>query len=284
MTSRGDLRIAPIALRLLTAGVGLPLLVGAVWLGAPWLTLLALLAGAVGLWEAYRLTPPGVAPLPLLPGVVWVAAILLAAQAAHGLPGFLTITGGVIAAGAFVAALWYIAFYRGGEYVLGFAYLILGPLYIGFLLAHSLALRELPYGDEIGRNWLLFALLTTFAADTGAYAVGRAVGRTPMAPSISPSKTWEGSAGGFAAAVGAALLVGAVFELAVPLWQQAAVGAVVGTVAQLGDLLESRLKRAAYVKDTSSIIPGHGGILDRLDSLLFSLPAVYYLLVTVFEP
>ena len=272
------------ALRLLTAVVGLPVLLGAVWLGAPWLTLLVLLAGAIGLREVYRLTPPGAAPLPLLLGTIWVAAIVLAAQAASGLPSFLAITGGVIAAGAFAAGLWYIAFYRGGQYVLGLAFLLLGPLYVGFLLAHGLALRELPYGDEIGRNWLLFALLTTFAADTGAYAVGRAVGRTPMAPGISPNKTWEGSGGGFAAAVGAALLVGLAFELAVPVWQQAVTGAAVGIVAQLGDLLESRLKRAAHVKDSSSIIPGHGGILDRLDSLLFSLPAVYYLLVTVFEP
>jgi phosphatidate cytidylyltransferase len=273
-----------LALRLLTAAVGLPVLLGAVWLGAPWLTLLVLLAGAIGLREVYRLTPLGAAPLPLLLGTVWVAAILLAAQAASGLPSFLAMTGGVTAAGAFAAALWYIAFYRGGQYAVGLAFLLLGPLYVGFLLAHSLALRELPYGDEIGRNWLLFALLTTFAADTGAYAVGRAVGRAPLAPSISPNKTWEGSIGGFTAAVAAALLVGLFLDLGLAGWQQAVIGATVGAISQAGDLLESWLKRLSNAKDAGSIIPGHGGILDRMDSILLALPAVYYLLGTVFEP
>ncbi len=272
------------ALRLLTAAVGLPILAGAVWLGTPWLTLLALLAGFVAIREAYRLTPPGVAPLPLLLGTVWVAGLLVAGETASGLANFLTISAGVVAAGAFVAALWFIAFYRSGRYSVGLAYLFLGPFYVGFFLAHSLLLRDLSFGDEIGRNWLLFALLTTFATDTGAFLVGRTYGRRRLAPRISPNKTWEGSAAGFASGVVAAVLVGTALELLIPAWQVIIIGAVVGIVAQLGDLFESSLKRAALVKDASSIIPGHGGILDRLDSLLFALPAVYYLLVTVFEP
>ncbi len=137
---------------------------------------------------------------------------------------------------------------------------------------------------DIGRNWLLFAIGTTFATDTGAYLVGRAVGSRPMAPSISPGKTWEGSLGGFAAAVAAALVLGAVFDLGIAAWQQAVIGGVVGVAAQWGDLFESKLKRIADVKDAGSIIPGHGGLLDRLDSMLLALPAVYYMLVTVFVP
>lgn len=105
-----------------------------------------------------------------------------------------------------------------------------------------------------------------------------------MAPSISPNKTWEGSVGGFVSAVVAALVLGQVLGLNIAVWQQAVIGAVVGVVAQWGDLLESKLKRIADVKDAGSIIPGHGGLLDRLDSLLFTLPAVYYLIVTVFVP
>ena len=114
--------------------------------------------------------------------------------------------------------------------------------------------------------------------------MGRAVGSRPMAPNISPNKTWEGSIGGFASAVAAALVLGLVFDLGVPAWQQAVIGGVVGVVAQWGDLMESKLKRIADVKDAGSIIPGHGGSLDRLDSMLFALPAVYYLLTTVFVP
>ena len=169
------------------------------------------------------------------------------------------------------------------------AYLVLGPIYIGFLLATALMLREITDSEaegtaDLGRSWLLFALLVTFAVDTGAYLVGRTVGSRPMTPSISPSKTWEGSVGGFVSAVAAALILGLVFDLDIPVWQQAAIGAVVGLVAQWGDLIESKLKRLADVKDAGSIIPGHGGLLDRLDSMLLSLPAVYFLLVTVFVP
>ena len=283
--------------RSLTALVGIPILVGAIWLGAPWLTVLVVAVGLATIWELYRMTPAGVGPLPIVLGAAWVLAMLSGAQAASGRDNFLIISGGVLAAGSFAALLWFIAFYRGDDSVgnknipIGLGYLILGPIYVGFLLAHALMLREITgSGAEIegtsdfGRSWLLFALLVTFAADTGAYLVGRAVGRRPMAPSISPNKTWEGSLGGFASAVAAALVLGLVFDLGVPAWQQAMIGGVVGVVGQWGDLIESKLKRIADLKDASSIIPGHGGLLDRLDSVLLTLPAVYYLIVTVFVP
>jgi len=283
--------------RSLTALVGIPILVGAIWLGAPWLTVLVVAVGLATIWELYRMTPAGVGPLPIVLGAAWVLAMLSGAQAASGRDNFLIISGGVLAAGSFVALLWFIAFYRGDDSVgnknipIGLGYLILGPIYVGFLLAHALMLREITgSGAEIegtsdfGRSWLLFALLVTFAVDTGAYLVGRSVGRRPMAPSISPNKTWEGSLGGFASAVAAALVLGLVFDLGVPAWQQAMIGGVVGVVGQWGDLIESKLKRIADLKDASSIIPGHGGLLDRLDSVLLTLPAVYYLIVTVFVP
>ena len=283
--------------RSLTALVGIPILVGAIWLGAPWLTVLVVAVGLATIWELYRMTPAGVGPLPIVLGAAWVLAMLSGAQAASGRDNFLIISGGVLAAGSFVALLWFIAFYRGDDSVgnknipIGLGYLILGPIYVGFLLAHALMLREITgSGAEIegtsdfGRSWLLFALLVTFAVDTGAYLVGRSVGRRPMAPSISPNKTWEGSLGGFASAVAAALVLGLVFDLGVPAWQQAMIGGVVGVVSQWGDLIESKLKRIADLKDASSIIPGHGGLLDRLDSVLLTLPAVYYLIVTVFVP
>ena len=283
--------------RSLTALVGIPILVGAIWLGAPWLTVLVVAVGLATIWELYRMTPAGVGPLPIVLGAAWVLAMLSGAQAASGRDNFLIISGGVLAAGSFVALLWFIAFYRGDDSVgnknipIGLGYLILGPIYVGFLLAHALMLREITgSGAEIegtsdfGRSWLLFALLVTFAVDTGAYLVGRSVGRRPMAPSISPNKTLEGSLGGFASAVAAALVLGLVFDLGVPAWQQAMIGGVVGVVGQWGDLIESKLKRIADLKDASSIIPGHGGLLDRLDSILLTLPAVYYLIVTVFVP
>ena len=281
--------------RSLTALVGIPVLVAAIWLGAPWLTALVIVAGLAAIWELYRMTPALVGPLPVVLGAAWVVAIILGAQAASGRDNLLVISGGVTAAGSFTALLWFIAFYRGGEsagkkrFPIGLAYLVLGPIYIGFFLATALMLREITGPDaegpaDLGRNWLLFAMLVTFAVDTGAYMVGRTVGSRPMAPRISPNKTWEGSVGGFVSAVAAALVLGLVFDLGIPVWQQAVIGAVLGVVAQLGDLIESKLKRFAEVKDAGSIIPGHGGLLDRLDSMLLSLPAVYFLLVTVFVP
>jgi CDP-diglyceride synthetase len=306
-------------LRLATGVTGAAVVVGAIWLGAPWLTLLALLGGGLAVRETYRLTPPTMGRMPVALGVTAVAALLLASEAASG-RDFHLASGLVLAAWAFAALLWFIACYRGEpdepeadgetdeeglyEYLdefepeeesdeyesagwgerpwLSFLFLLLGPVYAGFLLGHGLVIRDLP-GDagDLGRSWLLFTLLVVFACDTGALAVGRLLGRHRMAPRVSPNKTWEGAAGGFAASIGAALLVGLAFELAVPVWQQAVIGAVASVAAQVGDLLESALKRAANVKDSGSIMPGHGGILDRMDSILFALPAVFYMLLAV---
>lgn len=264
--------------RVLTALVGIPILVGAVWWGGIWLTLLVLAAALLGLREIYRLTPPGVGPLPLALGALWVAALVLAGQAAAD-PSELLLA----SVGVFLGLLWVIAFYRGSRVPATLAYLAGGALYIGFPLAHALALRHLGDGDALGRSWLLFALLVTFAVDTGAFFIGRSVGRHRMAPGISPGKTWEGAVGGFLCAVVVALALAQLLELRVALWQAGAIGVVVGVVAQVGDLFESKLKRLSQVKDSGSIIPGHGGILDRLDSLLAAIPCVYYLAVVVFE-
>jgi phosphatidate cytidylyltransferase len=105
------------------------------------------------------------------------------------------------------------------------------------------------------------------------------IGKRPLAPTISPKKTKEGAAAGLLAAIGASLALGALLDLPAAAWQQALVGLVVGVVAQVGDLAESLLKRSAGAKEAGGLIPGHGGVLDRLDSLLFALPVVYYVVV-----
>ena len=227
-------------------------------------------------------------PLPFPLGVLWVLAFIIGGAAADSPVHFAVISLGILICGAFVALLWLIAFYRGERWPVAAAYLVGGPLYLGFLLAHVLLLVQV--GDaggsyELGRNWLLFALLVTFATDTGAYFTGRAIGRHPMTPSISPNKTWEGAVGGFVGAVGAAVLLDQFVNLGLAPtswftawnWQPPLIGATVGIVAQAGDLLESKLKRLSQVKDAGSLMPGHGGLLDRLDSLLITIPAVYYL-------
>ncbi len=137
--------------------------------------------------------------------------------------------------------------------------------------------RELTVLTETGCWWLLLAILTVYAADTGAYAVGRLFGRHRMAPSISPGKTWEGTAGGMLFAVIAAVVLGALFPLRLEIWHLAAIGVILGAVSPIGDLVESKIKRLADAKDSGNLFPGHGGMLDRLDSLLPSLIAVYIL-------
>ena len=277
--------------RVLTALAGIPILAAAIWWGAPWLTILVSLLAIRGILELYRMAPRNAGPLPAVLGAFWVVALVLGAQAASGLSSFLLISAGVWSVGAFLAILWFVALYAGGRYAVAGAYLLAGPIYVGFLLAHSLVLRELDGGGEIGRSWLLFAVVTAFATDTGAFYTGRRWGRRPMAPAISPAKTWEGAAGGFISAVvaslvaaGASLALSSFFNLAIPVWQVVVIGATVGILAQCGDLLESKLKRVSGVKDAGSIIPGHGGVLDRLDSIVISLPTVYYFIVTVFRP
>jgi len=160
---------------------------------------------------------------------------------------------------------------------------LLGVFYIGWLGSHVCALRELP--RSVGQPYALgmsFALLPFFLAwscDTVAYAVGRAWGRHRLAPGVSPHKSVEGAVGGFLATIGAAAVARVWFAPYLSLFEALLLGALVGVFAQLGDLVESLLKRDADAKESSSLIPGHGGVLDRFDSLLFAAPLVYYFIL-----
>ena len=119
-------------------------------------------------------------------------------------------------------------------------------------------------------------LAVTFATDTGAYFAGRTLGKRPLALSISPSKTWEGAVGGTLGALAAGFIAYQFMATQAPVWQVVALAGIAGIAGQMGDLAESKLKRVFDAKDSGSILPGHGGILDRLDSIVFSLPVVYY--------
>jgi phosphatidate cytidylyltransferase len=151
-----------------------------------------------------------------------------------------------------------------------------GALYVGGLLGYAPLLAAIPAGPRQadGAFWLLMVLLGTAACDTGAYFVGSMVGRHKMIPHISPGKTWEGLVGGILGAIIAALVLSGPLKLTI--WQAVVLGLVVCAAAVTGDLAESLIKRAAGVKDSGRIIPGHGGMLDRLDSVLFVLLAVYW--------
>jgi phosphatidate cytidylyltransferase len=159
---------------------------------------------------------------------------------------------------------------------------VFGVIYVALLPGCLIGVRVLP--DAVGRltaPHLASKLLTMFFAmvmltDTGAYYVGRSIGRHKLAPRISPGKTIEGAIGGFATAVLTGFLCRLTFFHEIPIGHVLALGAAIGSVGQIGDLAESMLKRGAGVKDSGNLLPGHGGMLDRIDSILFCAPILYY--------
>jgi phosphatidate cytidylyltransferase len=167
------------------------------------------------------------------------------------------------------------------------AALVMGVAYIFGSWKTAILLHEIDgpayHGIAAGRYWLMFSLVVNWIGDTGAYYVGRRFGRHKLAPRVSPGKSWEGAA---ASAV-AGVLFGAIFlPLTIadmPVWIAALIALVANAAGQIGDLAESALKRGAGVKDSGTMLPGHGGMLDRLDSSLFAMPVVYTLVMAIAE-
>jgi phosphatidate cytidylyltransferase len=152
-----------------------------------------------------------------------------------------------------------------------------GIAYVNWLLGYAFWLRDL----EAGKEWVLLLVLVTWLGETAAYLVGSVLGRHALAPLVSPKKTVEGAAAQLVVSVVAALIARAWFFPALPLSGAVLVGLMLGVVGQVGDLVESALKRSVGVKDTGRLIPGHGGMLDRIDSLLFNTPVLFYYAVHV---
>ena len=231
---------------------------------------------------------------PVWLGATWAVALVLAGQLAGSAGDFGIAAALICAAGSIAGGLWLLAAWRGPSPWRVMGWLGAVPLYVGGGLGCALAMRSIivevsaPYlpeaeqtvaagsgVTEAGLWWLLLTILTVYAADTGAYCVGRLVGRHRMAPRLSPGKTWEGTVGGLAAAALAGTGLAMLTPLPLAVWQGAAIGVILGIVAPAGDLLESAVKRWANVKDSGNLFPGHGGILDRLDSLIPSFAVVY---------
>jgi phosphatidate cytidylyltransferase len=235
-----------------------------------------------GLYEFYRMMRgKGLRPYPLL-GLLCGVGVVWKTLRPHQSQSDLLLTGAVLV----TLALGLRRPDLKGR-VEGMAVTLFGVLYVGWLSAHLVLLRELPwragtpYAD--GAAYVLLAFFLTWSCDTAAYAVGRAFGRTRPWTRISPRKSVEGAAGGLVAAVVAAFVARAWFAPFLGVVDAAVLGVGVGVFAQVGDLVESMVKRDARHGDSSDIIPGHGGVLDRFDSLYFSAPLVfYYLKIVVF--
>ena len=256
--------------RWLTAAVALPILAMIIAIGPGWLLLaLVLLVTAGGLLELSGLLPAGAKTW--LRTLTWSMGLLLPlATYWKGLLGLSVATVVIV----FVALAVHLLVYAKQEMVLpSLGATVFALLYIPFLISHVLLLFRVPSG----RQWIFLLFFVVFSCDTGAYYVGHRWGRHKLWPAVSPGKTIEGAIGGLLSSVAMSLLVGMLLPLDVAtVGFLLALGFVLAFVGQVGDLMESMLKRVGQVKDAGGILPGHGGLLDRLDSLIFAFPVVYY--------
>jgi phosphatidate cytidylyltransferase len=263
-----------LAKRVAVAAVGIPIALGAGYLGGYWLAaLLAALAAAAAVEFCQMYRGKGVSSAPRVAGVTAAAYVMLAAGVP---PAGYVVWSTVLTLG--VAMALTIGTPPSRQPGLTVVVSVFGAAYTGGLLAFSLWLRALGgSGPGLSGAAILFLpVAVTWLGDTAAYSVGRAIGRHKLAPVISPKKTWEGAiAGLLATAVGVVIYVQLTRPL-VPwtmvLWEALAFGVAISVAGQLGDLFESRFKRDCGVKDSSNLLPGHGGALDRVDSLLFGSP------------
>ncbi len=255
--------------RVLSALVLLPVVIGSVWFLPPVATLvLALAAASLSFFEYAAIAAALGASVPKTIGCAGVLAACAAVGGGY-VPAEVVIMTAVIATGALAVASG-----RPGPAILrDTAAAVLPIVYIGLPLGALAAVRVTG-----GRAAVLLLMLTIIVSDSAQYYVGRALGRTPLAPSISPKKTLEGAIGGLVFGTVAFVTAGRVVFPAANLLMLMLVGATISALGIVGDLFESLLKRSAGVKDSGALIPGHGGVLDRIDSWLFAAP-VYYVFV-----
>ena len=264
--------------RVIIAAIGIPLIILAIWFGNPWFSLLFAAAALVGTFEFYNMGRIEGKNHPLIYfGLLWSLAVFLSPLTVHykaidSLP--------IIMVSATVISLLFALFQSPRERAFhDWAWIVAGVIYVGLMLSYWLNLRLLPEGS----GWVYLAIFTVFANDTGAFFIGRKWGKRRLASAISPGKTWAGAIGGLLSAIVAAIVISRIPILFYPTppewWLVIALGFLVSLFAQLGDLVESLLKRNAGVKESGKLLPGHGGILDRFDSLIFVGPVVYYYIV-----
>jgi phosphatidate cytidylyltransferase len=268
--------------RIITAAIALPILIASIlvsWL-QPLFVVIAATALILGLYEFYVLARKKDMKPDIAAGFLGGAALFTIFYFATPDPlqprldaQVITMVLIVLTISTLIAAL-----FRGAPFdkmIVTTGVTILGVLYVVLLGGHLVALRT-GFEHPLSAHLLSFFFLVLMGADTGAYYTGRTIGKHKLAPTISPGKTWEGVVGGMVAALGLATLAHFWFFRELPLKWALPLAAVMTVVGIFGDLTESALKRGAGAKDAAKILPGHGGALDRLDSLLFNAPLIYY--------
>ncbi|MGE5138151.1 MAG: phosphatidate cytidylyltransferase [Rudaea sp.] len=250
--------------RLITAIVLIPLVVGAVVLGGWWL--FALMGSAMVLcgYEYFTILHSGGYRPERAVGVVLIAALLVDALLQLRLQSWLLVLAVI------VPPIWEFRRAEHSGFLVNWSLTVLGVLYIGLLGGYMFLLRARPDGLVL----LAVTLLATWAADAAAYGVGRSIGRRPFFQHISPKKTWEGAIGGVA---GSAIAFGVLMSIyGLNPFVALLCGIGLGVAAAVGDLLESLIKRQVMIKDSGTLIVGHGGVLDRLDSMFFTVAFAYF--------
>ncbi len=275
--------MSELTLRILSALVAVPVVVATVYLGDAALASLLGVTAALACWELFRMAErTGARPIAWL-GIPLAAAVPLAVHGYQlrlfGPPLALAVLIPLVVLGV---AIWA----RGvaGRPLASAAVTVFGIVYVGATLSFAYGLRyhRFAIGALAGSALVLLPVVLTWGSDTGAYFAGRTFGKRKLIPSVSPGKTVAGAVGGLIATVIVAYLYSRfalrpAAQLALSPWGAVIFGTIISVAAQVGDLAESLLKREADVKDSSRLIPGHGGVLDRVDSLLFTLPVGYLL-------
>ncbi|MEM7674730.1 MAG: phosphatidate cytidylyltransferase [Myxococcota bacterium] len=254
--------------RFLSAFIALPIALYLIGMGGWWFGSLILIVAAVGLNEFFRMTQPSD------PVAQWGLTAFGVFIVYAALTGYLNGSRALIFMSAMlIGLLTYFLFRTGNVNTVGnrVSLALLGLGWAGGLLAVTACLRLLPGGT----GWLILACALAWGSDSGAYFGGRMFGRTKLYPKVSPNKTWEGSVVGVFTAALIAFAVREVLTIDIATSELFALSALGAVMGQIGDLSESLLKRSVGVKDSGSIMPGHGGLFDRLDALMFTGPAVF---------
>lgn len=254
--------------RVITAAILIPFILGSVYIGGLVFWVMMTLAMLLASWEFFQMTSH-IGQRPIVPlGLALVMAFALNAW-------FKTSYEREIIVLAIVISMAAALFRHHENWLTSWAVTITGVLYIGGLGAYAILVRNL----ENGLVWTYVALVTIWATDAGAYIAGTTIGRHKFFPDISPKKTWEGAIAGCLAATIA--MIGFALTFRLPLIEFTLFGFGLGIAGIIGDLAESLLKRQTGVKDSGTIMPGHGGVLDRIDSLLFAAVFTYYFVTLV---
>ena len=266
--------------RIITSVWFVSLLVTVVWFGGgPGFTALIVTFSILAALEFYRMVAAAKVPPLTYFGLTWTSLLILSrnSELLSTLKPYFNpslVTPLLLTTAVVPPLIWLLSRRQKGEAFATWAWTIAGILYVGWMLSHLVALR----GLEGGRNWVFFVLFVTWLSDTTAFFTGRRLGRHKLAPNISPGKTWEGAIGGICGAIAMSILffTPTPFQLPLTYWKAIPLSVGVSILGQLGDLAESLLKRNMGVKDSGKLMPGHGGALDRMDSIIFASVAVYY--------